>query len=86
MIGCFRRAGNRERRQGIPHLHILLDFQIIILYTARQKAYSLFATVTIPRIYLSDKEGIIRAMWVEEIGLDREQLLEEIKSYLAEMP
>jgi Uncharacterized protein SCO1/SenC/PrrC, involved in biogenesis of respiratory and photosynthetic systems len=44
-------------------------------------AYTLFATRTIPRIYLVDEDGIVRKMWVEEIGLSREQLLDAVKSY-----
>ena len=47
--------------------------------------YNLFATRTIPRIYLADKNGIVRQMWVENTHMTQVQLLETIKSYI-EMP
>lgn len=44
--------------------------------------YGLFATRTIPRIYLTDKAGIVREMWVENTDMTREQLLAIVRGYL----
>ncbi len=44
--------------------------------------YNLFATSTIPRIYLIDRQGIVREMWVENTHLNAEQLLSVVRSYI----
>lgn len=50
-----------------------------------RKIYNLFATSTIPRIYLIDREGIVRRMWVTKIGMSKGEFLKTIKS-LVETP
>ena len=46
-----------------------------------RSVYELFATLKIPRLYLADKDGIVREIWIEEVSLTQEQLLAKIKSY-----
>lgn len=55
-----------------------------------RKIYNLFATSTIPRIYLVDQEGVVREKWVENTHMaedeqGQEAFLSIIESYL-EMP
>lgn len=44
--------------------------------------YNLFATSTIPRIYLIDRQGVVCEKWVENTHLSAEQLLSVVKSYV----
>ena len=50
-----------------------------------RRIYNLFATVTVPRIYLVDRTGVVREMWVEKIDLSPTDFLARIRSYV-EMP
>lgn len=45
-----------------------------------RKVYEMFANVMVPRIYLIDREGVVRWMGIEEFTLSDEELLEKIKS------
>jgi thiol-disulfide isomerase/thioredoxin len=47
-----------------------------------RKIYNLFATSTVPRIYLVDRQGIVCKMWVEKTNLTEEDFLNTIKLYL----
>jgi thiol-disulfide isomerase/thioredoxin len=47
--------------------------------------YNLFATSTIPRIYLVDREGKVREKWVEKTGKTEDEFLAVVKSH-AENP
>lgn len=48
----------------------------------QKTVYNLFATMTIPRIYLADRQGVVREMWVKNTHLTQEQLLSVVKGYL----
>ncbi|MDL2230502.1 TlpA family protein disulfide reductase [Alistipes sp. OttesenSCG-928-L06] len=52
-------------------------------YEDPQRAvYKLFATSVIPRLYLADRAGVVREMWVEETNLTPDQLLSVVKGYV----
>lgn len=48
----------------------------------KKEAFLLFADKTVPRIYLADKNGIVRYIAIERIDITTDQLKEKIKELL----
>ena len=48
-------------------------------FDENRKVYSLFAQRYVPRIYLIDKQGIVRWIAIEEVDLSVEELVKKIK-------
>lgn len=48
----------------------------------QRSAYAAFASMTVPRVYLADRNRVIRYMWVNELGMDGGALTEIVKGLI----
>ncbi len=50
------------------------DFTMPYYCDPQREVYERFATVTVPRIYISDRNRIVRYKWVNYLGMDADDL------------
>ena len=83
MVTISRVTAGKTREEDIEAVNNYWSkagFTMPKYFDNNRQVYNLFAEQYVPRVYLIDKQGIVRWMAVEEVNLTATELVEKIKS------
>lgn len=79
---CLMTIARGEQAEAVSDFFIQHHFSMPVYLDPQKEAFLLFANQTVPRLYLSDKNGIIRYIAIEKLDLTAEQLIAKILELL----
>ena len=83
VVAISRITAGQTREQDIETVNnhwSKTDFTMPKYFDENRQVYRLFAEQYVPRVYLIDKQGVVRWIAVEDVNLSAEELVEKIKS------